>query len=130
MPPDCPGDCPAGRCPFGLGPPGALKRIISVRGRRASISLVPAPQRVVVVRPPLAKRIAIGPGGHAIRVHILRPSAGPRVVIVGPGWRSVHTPRQIRLWLRPGKRLTVVPGGVAASGQVPAPACVIVRPAP
>jgi hypothetical protein len=110
-----------------LARPGGLKRIVSVYGRRASISWVqvPAPQRVVIVRPPVAKRIMAGPGRGTRRLYIVRPAA-PRVVIVGPGRRSFRAPRQIRLWLRSGKRLTVVPGGVIA--PAPGPACVMFRP--
>ncbi len=123
-----------------LARPSALKRIVAVHGRRASISWVqvPAPQRAVIVSPPAARRIVVR-NGRAVHVRIVQPRP-PRVVIVGPGSRSVRAPRQVRLWLRSGKRLTVGPGSVVGPGGVvspgsvvapvpgPGPACVIIRP--
>ena len=126
-----------------LARPGALKRIVAVHGRRASISWVqvPAPRRVVIVGPPAARRVVIvgppaarrvvivGPpaarrvvvrNGRAVHVRIIRLHP-PRVVIGGPGSRSVRAPRQVRLWLRSGKRLTVVPGAVIAPAPWPGP---------
>jgi len=118
---------PGGRVSVRVGRPGAMRRIVSVHGRRATISLAPAPQRVVIVRPPLARGIVVR-NGRAVHVRIVRLGRARRVVIAGPGWRSVRTPRRIRLWLRPGKQLTVVPGGVVAPVPGPGPGCVIIRP--
>ena len=123
-----------------LARPSALKRIAAVHGHRASISWVqvPAPQRAVIVSPPAAMRIVVR-NGRAVHVRIVRPRP-LSVAIVGPGWRSVRAPRQVRLWLRSGKRLTVGPGSVVGPGGVvspggvvapvpgPGPACVIIRP--
>ena len=73
-----PGGLPVShRMSISIARPGALKRIVSVRGRPARISWVrvASPQRVVIVRPPGAKRIVVGPSG-ARRVYFVRPAAG------------------------------------------------------
>ena len=122
-----PGRLPRRWVSVGVGRPGAMRRVVTVHGRRATVSLAPAPQRVVIVRPPLPRRIVVR-NGHAIRVRIARLGGAQRVVIVRPGLRSVRAPRQIRLWLRSGKRLTVVPGGWVAPVPGPGPGCVMIRP--
>ena len=124
-----PGGLPPGRrMSISIARPGALKRIVYIRGRRASVSWVqvPAPQ-VVIVRPPAAKRILIGPGRGARRVYVVGPAGRP-TVIVGPGWRSVRAPRQVYFSRRPGKRLSMIHGGVLGPVPWSGPACVFVGP--
>jgi hypothetical protein len=122
-----PGGLPGGRVSVRVGRPGAMRRFVSVHGRRATIGLAPVPQRVVIVRPPLARRIVVR-NGHSVHVRIVRLGGARRVVVVRPGRRSVRAPRQVRLWLRSGKHLTVVPGALVPPMPGPGTACVIIRP--
>ncbi len=104
---------------------------VGVPGRRGSVGWVgvPAPQRVVIVRPRIARRFQVAPRPGALHLRIVRLPGARRVVIVGPGWRSPRIPRQVHLGMRGGKRLVVIPGGMANARPGPGPACIFVGPA-
>ena len=78
-------------------------------------------------RPGALKRIA-SVHGRRVSINWVQVAPPQRVVIVGPGWRSVRTPGQVHLWMRPGKRLTRLPVGMVAPAPGPGPACVMIRP--
>ena len=117
-------------------PPGAIRRQLRVLPPRAYIRAIPGPPRAVLppraalrrlrALPPLAACRLAGPPAGVTRIIGVRP--GRRLVIVrgrpAAGARVSRVPGQVRVWVGPGRRVTV------RGKPVPAGRSVVELPAP